>query len=381
VGNLTGDGSGLINLPVPPELAAETAARIVDDNGKLDKTGGTLTGGLKISMPFFGTVADLFGNLQGNINIGLGAGSNSTGVLLANLGNNSGTGSSGTNQFNVGEDSGSYSSGTKAYNFGVMAGKNSSGNNQVSLGRNAGRWGTNDYYLYIENWKVAPTNTAATLNGAFVLNGDTGELWLGRPNAETHLRGTVTGNGSGLTNLTVSASSLPTSGVWNASGVTITNAHLAGNVTVSSLTVATNLTVQGTIIGNGSGLGSVAAGGSNGELQFNENGVLAGNTNVFMHPTEHKLAFRSSSGNFFRGYNSETISDNTLIYSLRNEDGTSVLRLRQNGQDKVVLFGDGSISFGGETRTNWPSGGEGTSITYVPAQGDLAMGIYTNGAH
>ena len=181
--------------------------------------------------------------------------------------------------------------------------------------------------------------------------------------AWSELTGTPILNASDITG-TLSVASLPTSGVWNASGITVTNATLTGNVTVSSLTVATNLTVQGTISGNGSGLTGVtaSAGGNNGELQFNNNGTLAGNTNFFLHPVEKKLAFRSPSGNIFRAYNSETISDNNLIYSLRNENGTSVLRLRQNGQDTLRLSGDGSaevasLTLGGVTYTNWPSGG------------------------
>ncbi len=181
-------------------------------------------------------------------------------------------------------------------------------------------------------------------------------------------RGSFSGNASGLTNLSASrltgmikAANMPSSGTWNASGITINNAKLTG--------------------------GTVSAGGSSGSIQFNDNGILSGNPNFFIHPTEKKPAFRSPSGYFFRGYKSEPISDDNLIYSLRNEDGTSVLRLRENGQDKVVLKGDGSITFGGETRTTWPSGGGDstnvvtTTFTYVPPQGDLAMGIYTNGVH
>lgn len=68
--------------------------------------------------------------------------------------------------------------------------------------------------------------------------------------------GTFIGNGSGLTNLNAgffngsfSASSLPTSGVWNAAGVTITNAVMAGQTSIKSLTVTSNLTVNGTLAG------------------------------------------------------------------------------------------------------------------------------------
>jgi hypothetical protein len=194
--------------------------------------------------------------------------------------------------------------------------------------------------------------------------------------------GIIRGDGSGLTNLNISSSSLPTSGVWNAAGMTITNATLAGQVFVSSLNVDS-------ISGNGAGLTNVAAvaGGSDGQVQYNSNGALAGYTNLFVHPSDGGLAVRERSGNFLRMYNGETLTDTNLIVSLRNESGISVLRLRKNNQDTIRLSGDGSITFGGETRTTWPSGGGDstnvvtTTFTYVPPQGDLAMGIYTNGVH
>jgi hypothetical protein len=163
---------------------------------------------------------------------------------------------------------------------------------------------------------------------------------------------------------------------WNSGG------ELATSVQVSTETVniTTNLTVQGTISGDGSGLNHVAAGGSDGQLQFNENGVLAGNTNFFIHPVEKKLSFRSPTENIFRAYSSQTIADTNLIYSLRNENGMSVLRLRQNGQDTIRLSGDGSavvssLTLGGVTHTNWPSGGGTvTNITWSQIQ-DIPVDI------
>jgi len=209
-----------------------------------------------------------------------------------------------------------------------------------------------------------------------------------------HFAGQLIADGSGLTNLTAQteiadfitwAANSPASMITSNQIASLERIQLSGD----TITVTTNLIVQGTLSGDGSGLTGVpaSAGGTDGTIQFNDNGLLSGNPNFFIHPTEKKPAFRSPSGNFFRGYNSETISDNNLIYSLRNENGTSVLRMRENGQDKVVLKGDGSITFGGETRTTWPSGGGDstnvvtTTFTYVPPQGDLAMGIYTNGVH
>lgn len=67
--------------------------------------------------------------------------------------------------------------------------------------------------------------------------------------------GSFIGDGSQLINLNgnafsgvISASSLPTSGVWNAAGVTITNAVLAGQSSMRSLTVISNLTVSNAVV-------------------------------------------------------------------------------------------------------------------------------------
>jgi len=164
--------------------------------------------------------------------------------------------------------------------------------------------------------------------------------------------GSFSGNASGLTHLSASrltgkikAANMPSSGTWNASGITINNAKLTG--------------------------GTVSAGGSSGSIQFNDNGILSGNPNFFIHPTEKKPAFRSPSGYFFRGYKSEPISDDNLIYSLRNEDGTSVLRLRKDGQDKIVLSGDGTITLNGQSITNWPAGGGITNVAWGSITGTL----------
>lgn len=191
--------------------------------------------------------------------------------------------------------------------------------------------------------------------------------------------GPLTGDGSGLTNLPVQAqvnalvaaisnspaASITTNNIasWNSGGV------LAASVQVSTnaVSIATNLAVQGIISGSGAGLNSVAAGGSNGELQFNSSGILAGNTNYFIHPTEHKLAARSQNGNIFRAYNSETIADTNLIYSLRNEQGISVLRLRQNGQDTIRLSGDGNAFIKGNLQLNGQLIADGFGITNLNA--------------
>jgi len=203
--------------------------------------------------------------------------------------------------------------------------------------------------------------------------------------------GQFVGDGSGLTNLnveslsgTIRAANLPSTGTWNASGLTIQNANLSGDVLVqgTSLSVSSNLTVQGTIRGNGSGLSNVAAGGADGSIQFNQNGQLAGNTNFFIHAETGKLAFNAKAGNLFRAYKVERggISDENLIYVLRRFEDTTELCLLKNGVETIRLRGDGSIyatgvlAVGGLSFGGGPSGSTGW---FIPEEGDLSMGTFT----
>jgi hypothetical protein len=203
--------------------------------------------------------------------------------------------------------------------------------------------------------------------------------------------GRFSGDGSGLTNLnaeslsgTISTASLPNSGTWDASGLTIQNASLSGDVLVqgASLNVSSNLTVQGTISGNGSGLSNVAAGGTDGSVQFNQNGQLAGNTNFFIHPETGKLAFYAQEGNLFRAFKGEPeVSGTNLIYVLRRFEGTTELCMFKNGVETIRLRGDGSIYATGALEVGGLSlGGGGTSGStgwFIPEEGDLSMGTFT----
>ena len=231
------------------------------------------------------------------------------------------------------------------------------------------------------------------------------------------LDGQLIADGSGLTNLPVQAQvNALMAGISNSPAATITTnqiaswnsgGELAGSVQLSTgnVSITTNLAVQGTISGDGSGLTKVAAGGSDGQVQYNSGGTLAGYTNLFVHPNDGGLAVRERNGNFFRMYNGETLIETNLIVSLRNESGTSFFRLRQNNQDNIVLKGDGSASvksltLGGVTHTEWPVVASGNFVDkdaatnvltgkmtvqgefialYIPPQGDIRMGSYTNG--
>lgn len=193
--------------------------------------------------------------------------------------------------------------------------------------------------------------------------------------------GTFVGDGSGLTNLSVevfsgtiqasqieggvlTAGVMPTSGVWNASGLTLSNPALAGRIQVSgdALSVSTNLTVEGTISGDASGLTGVPAGGNDGELQFNEGGVLSGNTNYFIHPQTGRLAFNAPEGNVFRAYTG-SVADTNLIYSVRNENGIAVVRLIQNTNENIRFSGDGEAFIAGDLQVGGQIVGDGSGLT------------------
>jgi hypothetical protein len=149
-------------------------------------------GGLRISSSLFGPVVDFLRNDQGLVNIGPAAGSNSTAFLSVNLGSEAGKNASGSEQVNIGSGSGSYSGGYKSLNFGIMSGKNSSGSNTTSIGRNAGRYNTKAGYLYVGQLITAPTNEADMFGKmGLVIDGNSGEVWIGETGGTTHLRGSV----------------------------------------------------------------------------------------------------------------------------------------------------------------------------------------------
>ncbi len=199
--------------------------------------------------------------------------------------------------------------------------------------------------------------------------------------------GTFIGDGSGLTNLNVNAlsgpisvSSLPASGTWDASGLTINNANLAGTINVSgdSLTISTNLTVQGTLSGDASGLTGLPAGGNSGELQFNDNGILSGNTNCFIHPETGKVAFNvPTDSTFMRAYRDKNdLSTNSIVYMVRRFDDTAELCLLNEGIETLRLRGDGSIYAAGSLDVGGLSVAGSTSW-FIPEEGDLSMGSFT----
>lgn len=210
--------------------------------------------------------------------------------------------------------------------------------------------------------------------------------------------GGFVGDGSGLTNLNAGSvvgylpiSSMPTSGVWNVSGLTLQNANFEGPVSVGgqALDVESDLNVQGKLTGDASGLSNVPAGGTDGALQFNEDGRLAGNTNYFIHAETGKMAFRSkgAQGNLWRAYkdNGGGITDENLIYRVRRYKDTTELGMYQDGVEKIRFRGDGSAYIAGplevEGDVTFANGVTiGGDNWYIPESGDLSMGNFVEGA-
>jgi len=123
------------------------------------------------------------------------------------------------------------------------------------------------------------------------------------------------------------------------------------------------------------------AAGAPGSIQFNENGQLAGNTNLFIHAETGKLAFYAQEGNLFRAFKGGEVSDANMIYVLRRYEDTIELCLLQNGEQTVRLRGDGSIYASGTLNVGGLSlgGGETSGSTgwFIPEEGDLSMGPFT----
>jgi hypothetical protein len=205
-----------------------------------------------------------------------------------------------------------------------------------------------------------------------------------------------TGDGSGLSNLDAGAvvgylpvSSLPTSGVWNVSGLTLQNATFDGPISVGgeSMEIGSDLEVQGTLSGDASGLSNIPAGGTDGSLQFNSEGRLAGNTNYFIHAETGKMGYLSegAQGYIWRVYRDDEVADENLIYVISRDGNTTEMRMLKDGADGIRLRGDGSAYIAG----NLEIGGAitfgngmvaGSENWYIPETGDLSMGNYVDGA-
>ncbi len=213
--------------------------------------------------------------------------------------------------------------------------------------------------------------------------------------------GEFVGDGSGLTNLNAGmvvgylpVSSLPTSGVWNVSDLTLKNANFEGPLSVGgqTLDIDSDLNVQGMLTGDASGLSNMPAAGLDGSLQFNSGGRLAGDTNYFIHAETGKIAFRAREGNLWRAYKRGEVLDRNLIYAVRDHEDTAELCLLTDGVEMIRLRGDGSayiagslevggdVTFANGVTIDGESSPYGSDNWYIPEAGDLSMGPYVEGA-
>jgi len=152
--------------------------------------------------------------------------------------------------------------------------------------------------------------------------------------------------------------------------------HYVQQQTGGTVNVSSNLTVQGKIIGNASELTEVAAGGAEGSIQFNEDGILSGNTNFFIHAETEKLAFNASEGNVFRAYKDSVLNEN-LIYVVRRFENTTEICLLEDGEETLRLRGDGSIYATGALQVGGLSFNDTEIDWFIPEEGDLSMGTFT----
>lgn len=144
----------------------------------------------------FGVYAGSFGSGNYVDSFGYYSGYGSIGNENFWAGPNAGRQSLGYYNTGIGRYAGYYASGTNWLAIGQQTGQAYTGNQWAAIGRFAGYYGTSNGLLYVDNWITAPSPTRNPTNDAIVLDGNTGRLMLGRPDAATELRGTVTLNGS-----------------------------------------------------------------------------------------------------------------------------------------------------------------------------------------
>jgi len=129
-----------------------------------------------------------------------------------------------------------------AYAHAEGAGTTASGYASHAAGTYANATNSNTYV-----WSDG-TTISSTASNQFTVNARNGIRLLG---------GSISGNGSGLTNLNASsissgvlnASNLPTSGVWNAVGMTLTNVNIKTTNIAGNIAAMTNFTLNGSPLG------------------------------------------------------------------------------------------------------------------------------------
>lgn len=219
-----------------------------------------------------------------------------------------------------------------------------------------------------------------------------GDLTVDNLTVNTNLtvRGVMSGNGSGVTNLAatsiatgrLSAAVLPTNGVWNVAGLTFsnlaqltigTNLSVGGQLAADSLAVSTDLTVGGNV-----GIGTTTPAQ---KLSIADGNIWleAGSTKNLIYTDGWNAGM--SVWNYWHHYSVGTYFDTLQLY---DEDAaasrlcvTSWGGIGINTMWPESLFhvagGDVRVSGGGQFV------GNGSGLLIAP-QGDLSMGPFTGGA-
>jgi hypothetical protein len=156
-----------------------------------------------------------------NVYLGWDAGSGAAGNKNIYVGLAAGNSANGNDNYFGGWWSGSASTGNENYYGGWGPGSGSVSSNSTYLGRYAGRNATGKYWLFIDSYSADPGTGYSSTNDNIVINGNTTNLYLGRPTGTVNLRGTVNGSGSSLTGITAAqVGAVPTNRTITIDGTT-----------------------------------------------------------------------------------------------------------------------------------------------------------------
>lgn len=136
-----------------------------------------------------------------------------------------------------------------------------------------------------------------------------------------------------------------------------------GAVTAEKIATETITTTQ---IKDGSiqraDLGAIA-GGTDGSIQFNKDGKLAGYTNFFIHAETGKMAFHAKEGNLWRAYKRGVVAPENLAYVVRDHGDTVELCLLTDGVEGIRLRGDGTAYIAGDLQIDGQLLADESSLT------------------
>jgi hypothetical protein len=243
---------GITNVPTLQQVvnAGGTATgNVVLAAGAGDNmvAGPTASGANKTTCTVLGNHAGLFASGDSNFYGGNGAGRWAAGNNNFHGGDDSGISASGDYNFYGGFTAGGSSSGNYNFYGGPNAGYASKTTNSTFLGLFAGRNATGNDRLFVDSYPADPGAGYNPTNDSIVIDGNTTNLYLGRPTGTLNLRGAVNLGGTNLQatlagklDTTGSGGSLTGLTVGQVAGAVSSNGGVATNITLSGATTLTN---------------------------------------------------------------------------------------------------------------------------------------------